>query len=389
MKDAFETVRGDRRGIRERAPDAEQDAGEGKDGDRQEERLSDLLGISECPGLCGIMVPDMKIERQEMTKMKLRYTQPFKEIYNHIAPGYLIFRAVDLVLDKAQNEQEMLYDTENEISVTKDIQYTENKAWQNYCGLDLYRKASETPQPVLFYTHGGGFDAGRKYHRRGMSTWMAKTGICVVNVDFGLSPRFTFKETLHMIVEAANWVVDHADEYNFDLSKVMVGGDSSGGWCALYMLDLATNPTLHEELGIPALRLKPNAAYLNCGMYDLRKMLHTLPVAPVSGVLTYDTMGYGKRTFEKSPDKELISPINYVNKDFPRTLFLSYSKWDALCYGQTQNLMKLLDGFGIPYEEYHSTNPLQNHCFMFNWAEGQCMENNMRVWNFIKKYVDS
>ena len=335
------------------------------------------------------MVPEIKIERQEMTEMKLRYTQPFKEIYNHIAPGYLIFRAVDLVLDKAQNEKEMLYDTENEISVTKDIQYTENKAWQNYCGLDLYRKASETPQPVLFYTHGGGFDAGRKYHRRGMSTWMAKTGICVVNVDFGLSPRFTFKETLHMIVEAANWVVDHADEYNFDLSKVMVGGDSSGGWCALYMLDLATNPTLHEELGIPALRLKPNAAYLNCGMYDLRKMLHTLPVAPVSGVLTYDTMGYGKRTFEKSPDKELISPINYVNKDFPRTLFLSYSKWDALCYGQTQNLMKLLDQYGVPYEEYHSTNPLQNHCFMFNWAEGQCMENNTRVWNFIKKFVES
>ena len=158
--------------------------------------------------------------------MKLRYTQPFKEIYNHIAPGYLIFRAVDLVLDKAQNEKEMLYDTENEISVTKDIQYTENRAWQKYCGLDLYRKASETPQPVLFYTHGGGFDAGRRYHRRGMSTWMAKTGICVVNVDFGLSPRFTFKETLHMIVEAANWVVDHADEYNFDLSKVMVGGDT-------------------------------------------------------------------------------------------------------------------------------------------------------------------
>ena len=89
------------------------------------------------------------------------------------------------------------------------------------------------------------------------------------------------------------------------------------------------------------------------------------------------------------PDKELISPINYVNKDFPRTLFLSYSKWDALCYGQTQNLMKLLDGFGIPYEEYHSTNPLQNHCFMFNWAEGQCMENNTRVWNFIKKFVES
>ena len=312
-----------------------------------------------------------------------------KEIYNYVAPGYLIFRAVDLLLDSAQNEQEMLYDKAGEVHVTKDIPYTGNKAWKKYTGLDIYRKDCDGKQPVLFYTHGGGFDAGRKYHRRGMATWMAKTGICVVNVDFGLSPRFTFKETLHMIVEAANWVYDHADEYNFDLDKIVVGGDSSGGWCALYLLDLATNPTLHEELGIPELKFKPAAAYLNCGMYDLRKMLHTFPVAPVSGVLTYDTMGYGKRTFEQSPDKELISPINFVNGDFPRTLFLSYAKWDALCYGQTQNLMKLLDKYGVPYEEYHSTNPLQNHCFMFNWKGKQCDENNAKVFDFIERFVNS
>jgi hypothetical protein len=51
--------------------------------------------------------------------------------------------------------------------------------------------------------------------------------------------------------------------------------------------------------------------------------------------------------------------------------------------------MKRLDALGVPYEEFHSTNPLQNHCFMFNWAEGQCMENNTRVWNFIRKFVES
>lgn len=312
-----------------------------------------------------------------------------KKVYDHIAPCYLIFRAVDLALDKAQNEKEMLYDTKGEIQVVKDIQYEEKPEWQSSCGIDIYRKASEHPQPVLFYTHGGGFTAGRKYHRRGMATWMAKTGICVVNVDFGLSPRYNFKETLHMIVDAYNWMVDHADEYNFDLSKIMVGGDSSGGWCALYLLDLATDASLHEKLGIPAMKAKPSAAYLNCGMYDLRKVLHTPPVGPVAGVLTYDVMGAGRRTFEKSPYADLCSPINYVNRDFPRTLFLSYSKWDALCYGQTQNLMKLLDKYGVPYEEYHSTNPLQNHCFMFNWVEGQCMENNLKVYDFIERFVRS
>ena len=35
------------------------------------------------------------------------------------------------------------------------------------------------------------------------------------------------------------------------------------------------------------------------------------------------------------------------------------------------------------------TNPLQNHCFMFNWNGGDCAENNKRVWNYIKKYVES
>ncbi len=312
-----------------------------------------------------------------------------KKVYDHVAPCYLVFRAVDLVLDKAQNEHEMLYDTKGEIQVVKDIQYEENKEWQSSCGIDIYRKASEQPQPVLFYTHGGGFTAGRKYHRRGMATWMAKTGIAVVNVDFGLSPKYNYKETLHMITDSFNWMVDHADEYNFDLSKIMVGGDSSGGWCALYMLDLATDPTLHERLGIPAMKAKPAAAYLNCGMFDLRKVLHTFPVGAVAGLLTYDVMGAGKKKFEQSPDKDLCSPINYVNANFPRTIFTSYSKWDALCYGQTQNLLKLLDQYGVPYEEYHSTNPIQNHCFMFNWNGGQCAENNAKVYDFIERFVRS
>ena len=312
-----------------------------------------------------------------------------KKLYDHIAPGYLVFRAVDILLDKAQNEHEMLYDTKGEIQVTKDIQYETNPDWQKYCGIDIYRKACEGKQPVMFYTHGGGFDAGGKKYRRGLATWMAKTGICVVNVEFGLSPRFTFIETLHMITDAFNWVVDHADEYNFDVDKIMVGGDSSGGWCALYELDLSSDESLHAELGIPAMKAKPAAAYLNCGMFDLRKMLHTFPVAPVSGVLTYDTMGAGKRTFEQSPYKELISPINYVNANFPKTIFATYSKWDALCYGQTQNLLKKLDALGVPYEEYHSTNPINNHCFMFNWNGGQCAENNEKVFDFIQRFVNS
>jgi len=306
-----------------------------------------------------------------------------------LAPGYLVFHAVDILLDAPQNKQDMLYDTENEISVEKDICYTTNKKWKKVCKLDIYRKQGEGPQPVLFYIHGGGFDAGGKYCRRGMATWMAKTGICVVNVDYGLAPKYKFREAMAMLCDGLNWVAANASEYNFDLNRVMVGGDSSGGYCALYLMDLVSDPDLRAELGIGDIGLTFAGSYLNCGIYDLHKMLHTPVIGLVSGILAKDIMGSWKRGFDDHPDHLLCSPINYVNANFPKENFLSYAKYDALCFGQTQQLLKLYDQHGVPYEEYHSTNPLQNHCFMFNWQDkGQCAENNEKVFAFLKGFVE-
>lgn len=310
-----------------------------------------------------------------------------KPLKDRLAPGFLVFRAVDILLDKAQNEHETLYDTNHEISVVKDICYTENPAWKDDCRLDIYRKDYDGRQPVLLYIHGGGFDAGGKQYRRGMATWMAKTGLCVVNVEYGLAPTFKFRDAVKMLTESANWVAAHADEYNFDLGRIMVGGDSSGGWCALYLLALATDPALREELDIDRFNLKFAGAYLNCGMYDLDKLVHLPVVGPIGGILTKDIMGAGKRKFDKHPDRVLCSPINYINADFPKEIFVTYSKYDAICTGQGQNLLKKLDQSSVPYQEYHSTNPIMNHDFMFNWCGGQCAENNKRVFAFLEDFV--
>ena len=310
-----------------------------------------------------------------------------KRMKSKLAPGFIVFRAVDIILDGAQNKHEMLYDTKKEINVKKDIVYTKNKKWKRDCKLDIYRKKTDKPQPVLFYIHGGGFDAGGKKHRRGMATWLAKTGICVVNIDYGLSPLYNFRESLAQLADAANWVSENAEKYNFNLDRVMVGGDSSGGYMALYMMALTTDASLRKVLGIGDIDLKFAGAYLNCGMFDLRKMLHTFPVGHVAGVLTYDTMGAWRHQFDSDPAAILCCPTNFINKDFPRENFFSYAQKDLLCGGQTQAVMKIYDELGIPYDEYHSTELLQNHCFMFNWNDGQCQENNDRVYAFVEKFV--
>ena len=312
----------------------------------------------------------------------------FKELKAKVSPGFLVFRAVDIVLDGAQNEQPMLYDNNGEIEVIRDICYTDRKEWKKYCAIDIYRKACDGPQPVLFYIHGGGFDAGGKKYRRGMATWMAKTGICVVNVEYGLSPLFSFKESLQMLAEGMNWVADNAEKYGFNLDRVMVGGDSSGGYMALGCVNLTNNEEYRKAIGAEPVRLKFAGSYMNCGIFDLHKMLHTPVIGLVAGILSKDTMGAWKGQFDEHPDHELCSPINYVTADFPKEAFFSYAKYDALCFGQTQNLLKKLDECGCAYDEYHSTNPLQNHCFMFNWAQkGQCAENNAKVYQFIDSFV--
>lgn len=312
----------------------------------------------------------------------------FQKLKAKTSLGFLVFRAVDILLDGAQNDQPMLKDDKGEIQITKDICYTEQKKWKNYCALDLYRKPVDGKQPVLFYIHGGGFDAGGKKYRRGMATWLAKTGICVVNIEYGLSPLFNFKESLCMLTDAMNWVVAHAEEYGFDLNRVMVGGDSSGGYMALGCINLTTNETYRKAIGAPKSDLRFAGSYLNCGIYDLYHMLHTPVIGLVSGVLSHDTMGAWKRQFDQHPDHELCSPVNYVTADFPKEAFFSYAKLDLICNGQTQILLKKLDELGVPYEEYHSTQLLQNHCFMFNWkTTGQCAENNTKVFAFVEEFV--
>lgn len=311
-----------------------------------------------------------------------------KELKAKMSLGFLVFRAVDILLDKAQNVKPMLEDPTGEIEITRDISYTTNPEWQKYCAFDIFRKKTEEKQPVLFYIHGGGFDAGGKKYRRGMCTWLAKTGICVINVEYGLSPYFNFKESLQQLTAGMNWVADHAEEYGFNLDRVMVGGDSSGAYMGLACINLTNNAEYRQVIGVEEVKLHFAGSYLNCGIYDLYKMLHTPVIGLVAGVLSKDAMGAWKRQFDTHPDAYHSSPIHYVTGDFPKEAFFTYAKYDALCFGQTQNLLKKLDEFGCKYEEYHSTNPLMNHCFMFNWqTKGQCAENNDKVYAFVENFV--
>lgn len=297
----------------------------------------------------------------------------------------IVFRLTDIITYIPQNKHEILYDTERVLWTKKNIRYS--KTDKKACKLDIYRIQSNKPQPVLFYIHGGGFTAGNKNYRVGLATWFAKMGIAVVNINYGLSPKYNFKESMAMICEALEWVKKNSKKYNFDTKKVMFGGDSSGGYCALYLTDICTNKDLRAELGFKKPSITPAALYTCCGIFDLDMMLHDKIIGKISGLLSKDVMGAYKSEFADHPDAKLCSPINYINKDFPKNIFVNYSNADLLCGGQSQKAMKIYDELGLKYTECHSTKLLDNHCYQLNWVGAACDDLNEKLEKFVRDFI--
>ncbi len=95
----------------------------------------------------------------------------------------------------------------------------------------LYRPtATQTPQPVLVYLHGGGWTIGDLDTHDVLCRQLARDGACaVVSVDYRMGPEHRFPVAVEECVEAFSWVQAQAQALHLDASRMAVGGDSAGG----------------------------------------------------------------------------------------------------------------------------------------------------------------
>jgi len=94
----------------------------------------------------------------------------------------------------------------------------------------VYRPGAEdTPQPALIYLHGGGWTMfSLDTHDRIMRELAARAGIVVVGVDYALSPEAKFPFALRQIEGVLRWLAANGSEWNIDVSRLAIGGDSAG-----------------------------------------------------------------------------------------------------------------------------------------------------------------
>ncbi len=232
--------------------------------------------------------------------------------------------------------------------------------------MDIYfspAKKKESGYPVLFNVHGGGFVAGGKKYRSGIARHFASKGWCVVNADYSLAPEAVYPAALEDCMLALNEVNALAKKYSLDLTKIVVTGDSAGGYYAAQLVAAIFDDGLQRSLGLTEYKgAKPRALLTFCAPFEPVKCLSGPAFGSVAADIADCLFGKeltpgGRREFEKGE----INVTANVNGDWCEC-FMVEAERDGFCGGQLADMAKALNSAGVPYGYYVASEKRDGHC---------------------------
>lgn len=323
--------------------------------------------------------PDIEeIAEQEYRKSWIELRRQVRSVKSSKA----LFKAIDALTSMAQSACPYIPATQiKDIEVAKDVVYSESAP--QTCVMDVYRVASEEKQPAIMLIHGGGFSAGDKKFRKGVAQYFAVNGFTVFCVNYGLAPDYDFPAPLNHLIVAANFIYDSADEYNIDKNKIILQGDSAGGYYASMLAAMSSNKEFNSLYGAEVKFAFCGAIY-NCGLYDLDIVLQTKYIFDLDDGVFLSFIGHNRKDIDKFPYKDICMPSKFVTEEFP-PCFLIYSPTDLLCKGQAEALLEVLNDKGVYAESFKARHVSSNHCFSLFWRGEDSFAANELMLSFAKR----
>ncbi|MEE3143553.1 MAG: alpha/beta hydrolase, partial [Pseudomonadota bacterium] len=194
---------------------------------------------------------------------------------------------------------------------------------------------SEGPAPTFIYYHGGGWVGGSKESNVLRLLPYLEGGWAAVNVQYRLGNVSLAPAAVEDSLCALRWVARNADQYGFDIERLVVSGNSAGGHLAL------TSGMIPSEAGLDRQCLGSEtpqvAAIVNWyGITDVNDLLH--------GV---NEKSYAVRWLGSQPDMaeiaERVSPISYVRSDLPPVITIHGDADPTVPYNHAVQLHRSLD----------------------------------------------
>lgn len=227
--------------------------------------------------------------------------------------------------------------------VKRDIPYAEPALERQV--LDIYAPAGAKNLPVVFWIHGGGWQAGDKGQVETKPQAFLDKGFVFVSTNYRLLPNVDMDTIVRDVAKAAGWVHRHISEYGGDPNRMLVMGHSAGAQLAAL---ICTDDRCLKAEGVPFSVLK-GCVPVDGDTYDIPAIITTAETRRRVHGQPQAKFGHREK-FGNDPNKHLdFSAVTHVAKDkgIPPFLILYVSNHPDTT-AQAERLGAVLKESGIP-----------------------------------------
>lgn len=219
--------------------------------------------------------------------------------------------------------------------------------------LDVFRpEGREGKLPLFVYIHGGGFVSGLRPNRRFYCYNWAEEGFVAANIGYDYALAAEHPDHIRQIFKGIEFVLERAEEFGIDTRKVVVAGDSAGGYFASLVSVVSVYRDLYETLGIDFKfkdDFKVSACVTLSGIFDPVRAIDTR--YPQIGLFTSVFFGRSAKEVRAMKGDESLR-VTYATDartgpEFPPT-FIVASKGDRL-KAESETLRDELAAAGARY----------------------------------------
>ena len=300
-----------------------------------------------------------------------------------VAAGLLVafFAAPDRVAAQDEDSLDKFIEIAASYRTASNITYFTANGHENK--LDVYMGNARTgggPNPTVIFYHGGGGVMMSK------EDWLLdesvfpyfSMGWTVVNVEYRLARVAHAPAAVEDVRCALRWVGKNAEQYNFDLDRLVVTGASIGGMFATLAGILPTEAGFDRQCllvfdGLEA-DLEPPRVTAVIDWYGVTDVADTID-GP--NARTWSTAWVGSQPNRHELARRL-SPLTHVRPGLPPILIVHGDQDQQVLHTHAEKMHAALDEAGVPNELFT----------VVGGGHGQFgYENNVQIWSKIRSFL--
>jgi acetyl esterase/lipase len=228
-------------------------------------------------------------------------------------------------------------------NLKSNIRYLETDSERHV--LDVYSPEGAKNLPVVFWIHGGGWQAGDKTDVQIKPKVFTEQGFLFVATNYRLLPKVEMNELTQDVAKALGWTHKHIKEHGGDPTRIFVMGHSAGAQLAAL---LCIDDRYLKAEGVPFSALK-GCVPVDGDTYDIPAIITTAEIRQV--VHGFPLPEFGHRTkFGNDPKKHIdFSAVTHVakGKGIPPFLILHVAGHPDVT-AQARRLGAVLEKASIP-----------------------------------------